>query len=76
MGRRPRICSGCGNAYWRASRVRLWTEQNPGHRDGWQKTEEVYCTNCITAPVATRLLTVTQIRIVQKPVKRRRRRRA
>jgi hypothetical protein len=76
MGRRPRICTGCGGPYWRANRVRLWTTQNPGHRDGWQKVDDVYCTNCVPATLATRILGVTQIRIVNVPRARRRRRRA
>jgi hypothetical protein len=71
----PRLCSGCGRTYWRGSRFRLWTRQNPGHRDGWEKEERVYCVYCVPATTATRVLTVTRIRIVEGPTKKRQGRR-
>jgi hypothetical protein len=59
-----RQCAGCGKAYYRANRMRLWIQQNPGHRDGWQKVDAPYCTDCVPEGAATRILTVTQVRLI------------
>jgi hypothetical protein len=69
MKRKQRVCDNCGSTYWRSNRVRVWTERNPGHRDGWQKMERKLCCNCVNEGQARRTASFLGLRII--PINRR-----
>jgi hypothetical protein len=49
-------CESCGKPYYRRNLTEVWDKQNAGHRDGWHKSVQRICTNCIGAQQAQRLL--------------------
>jgi hypothetical protein len=63
--RKPnRVCDRCGKIYYRASRMRLWTKTNPGHRDGWGKDDVRLCVSCMGSNAAKKAATLVSARIV------------
>lgn len=59
-----KVCDGCGKPYYRANRLRLWTDRNPGHREGWRKLDEKLCLTCSDTRQTQRIVSVISIRPV------------
>lgn len=71
MRKHNRDCSRCGKPYYRSNALRLWTQQNPGHRKGWHRDVVKLCTNCMTADVAVKARHLVSARIVSINMPRR-----
>lgn len=67
--REPRTCDRCGKPYHRRNLVEAWDIQNPGHRNGWNKTRLRICTTCAGASTAQRTLMVASIIKTPPPTK-------
>ena len=63
MKARAKRCAKCGKPYYRRNKTELWTGRNPGHRDGWVKTESKLCLACLSPEQVTRMLLVADLRI-------------
>ena len=64
---RQRACTSCRKWYYRVNKMDLWTGRNPGHRVGWYKQEVRLCVECCTKQMASRVITVAHVRVVEGP---------
>lgn len=57
-----RRCESCGTSYYRRNVLEAWTERNPGHRAGWNKSVRKTCLTCTSAKVANMVMMVIDTR--------------
>jgi hypothetical protein len=56
-----RVCTRCGDSYYRANRLRLWTGTDAAT---YKKFDEPVCLKCLPDASVKRIAIVTHIRVV------------
>ena len=65
-----RFCTSCGTWYSRVNRVRMWTERNVGHREGWRVEEARLCNACAPVTMVTRVMQDVGVALIGRQKKR------